>query len=64
MLTELVAVLFLKLECIAAPDCVSKLVDELEDREGLLGGPRGGDLQRDGEPVDFVWRGHDLDLRR
>jgi hypothetical protein len=30
----------------------------------LLGGPRGGDLQRDGEAVVFVWRSHDLDLRR
>jgi len=64
VLSELVAVLFLNLECIAAPDCVSQLVEEFEDREGLLGGPSGGDLQRDGEAVDFVWRGHDLGLRR
>jgi hypothetical protein len=38
-----------QLDIIALPDCVSQIIDQFKDGEGLLGCPVGRDLQRDGE---------------
>jgi hypothetical protein len=46
-MSALIAILLLELEGVAIPDGVSQFVDEFEDREGLLGRPICGNLERD-----------------
>jgi len=60
----LVTVLVEQLPTIALPDCVSEVIDQIEDREGLFGRPVGWDLQGDGEGQAGCGLSHDLVLRR
>ena len=52
---ELVAVFLDQLQAIALPDGVSQVIDQIEDREGLLGRPVGRDLECDGERQAGWW---------